>query len=373
MAVKRIGRKKILLSLIIVTIVTILVFIFIQMAPQPPVAEIRNAGDVLSKAGKDNAAAYSKKLYREAKIYYDSSMANWRRENEKFIFFRDYNNAVMYARLSSEKANEAAENSRKSISYLRIKIKERIDSLNNLITKNHNLFTSYPLSPELRNRISNGKLNLEEAVVAFNRGEYLLADRKISDSEYLLTRAYENSIEILKEYFRSYPTWQKWIDRTIKESIKNHDHSILIDKVSRKLYVYENGSVKHVFDAEFGKNWVGSKKMRGDYATPEGMYRITKKMEPGKTKYYKALLLNYPNTEDIQNFKKEVSKGALPSSARIGGLIEIHGNGGKGADWTEGCIALTDREMDIIYKMVGVGTPVTIVGSAIDLDSVLKR
>jgi lipoprotein-anchoring transpeptidase ErfK/SrfK len=54
-------------------------------------------------------------------------------------------------------------------------------------------------------------------------------------------------------------------------------------------------------------------------------------------------------------------------------MIEIHGNGGKGADWTAGCIALTDREMDSLFKIVKVGTPVTIVGSMHDLKYILKR
>jgi hypothetical protein len=75
----------------------------------------------------------------------------------------------------------------------------------------------------------------------------------------------------------------------------------------------------------------------------------------------------------LRNFKKEVAKGTLPSSAKIGGLIEIHGNGGKGIDWTEGCIALTDKEMDLVYKILKVGTPVTIVGSTVDLQSILNR
>jgi hypothetical protein len=373
MIVKRRVRKRILWIAGIVTFVTILIMIIIKLTPVAPVEEIRVAGDVISKAGKDNAALYSKKMYNEAKVYYDSAMAIWERENEKFIFFRNYDSSVMYARLSSEKAAQAAEYSRSSISHLKTKIKERIDSLNSLLNKNNDLFNSYPLSAELRNRISSGKLLLNEAETAFASGEFLVADRKISDSEYLLLDAYKKSARMLEEYFTEYAKWQKWIRRTINESTKNRDYSIIVDKVSRKIYCYYNGSVKHTFDAELGRNWIGGKRMRGDYATPEGMYRITKKLDAGKTKYYKALLLNYPNDEDMQNFRKEKAKGDLPASAKIGGLIEIHGNGGKGTDWTEGCVALTDREMDIIFKVAKVGTPVTIVGSTVDLQKVLKR
>jgi murein L,D-transpeptidase YafK len=103
------------------------------------------------------------------------------------------------------------------------------------------------------------------------------------------------------------------------------------------------------------------------------MYKITKKFDSGRTKYYKALLLDYPNDEDKRKFKSDIENGLLPATSKIGGLIEIHGNGGKGIDWTEGCIALTDKEIDTVYKNVKVGTPVTIVGSAVDLQNAMKR
>ena len=362
-----------LISVAIVTFITLFTFLLIKITPQPPVGEMEYARGILSNAGRDKAPIYSKKLYSEAKVYYDSAMVNWRRENKRFIFFRDYERVAMFAELSSAKSGQASENSIASPFDLKLKVKEKIDSLNNLVGDINNLFTTYPLTSELRNRISTGKFLLKEAELAFNKGYYLQANRKISDSEYLLTGSYEHSLLNLKNYFQSFSLWRKWIDITIKESGKNHDYSIIIDKVSRKFYVYQNGSRKHEFDTELGKNWVGDKRVRGDNATPEGMYKITKKFDSTKTKYYKALLLDYPNDEDLRNFKQEISRGTLPASAKIGGLIEIHGNGGKGIDWTEGCIALTDNEMDVIYKIVKVGTPVTIVGSTVDLQSVLNR
>ena len=167
--------------------------------------------------------------------------------------------------------------------------------------------------------------------------------------------------------------WRNWTGKTINEWKKNRDYSIIIDKFSRKLFIYFSGIRKWEFEAELGKNWVGDKRVMGDNATPEGMYKITKKFNSRKTNYYKALLLDYPNDEDMARFKSEVARGSLPSSAKIGGLIEIHGNGGKGIDWTEGCIALTDSEMDQVFKIVKVGTPVTIVGSMIELQYIVDR
>jgi hypothetical protein len=53
----------------------------------------------------------------------------------------------------------------------------------------------------------------------------------------------------------------------------------------------------------------------------------------------------------------------LPAGARIGGLIEIHGEGGRNRDWTSGCVALANGDMDRVFDRAGIGTPVTIVGS----------
>ncbi|MFH1679588.1 MAG: L,D-transpeptidase, partial [Candidatus Eisenbacteria bacterium] len=55
--------------------------------------------------------------------------------------------------------------------------------------------------------------------------------------------------------------------------------------------------------------------------------------------------------------------GADPRSATPGGLIEIHGDGGRGNDWTKGCVALSNEHMDRIFDAAAIGTPVTIIGS----------
>lgn len=353
--------------------VTITLLLMIHFTPAPPEKEMKKARESISYAAKTKADKYSRKLYNEAQTYYDSAMVHWKKQNNRFLYFRKYDKVLMFADLSEKKAVQAATNSLNSTSNLKQKIGQKIDSLKKLVTEIDKFFTTYPLPSETRNRISKGKMLFQEAKVTYNKGEFLQANRIITDSEYLLTSSYESATDNLKSYFKSYSVWKTWIDKTIKDSKKNGDYSIIIDKFSRKLLVYQKGSKKLEFEAELGKNWVGDKRVKGDKATPEGMYRITKKFDSRKTKYYKALLLDYPNAEDVANFKAEISHGTLPSSAKIGGLIEIHGNGGKGIDWTEGCIALTDKEMDVIYKIVRVGTPVTIVGSANDLPNLINQ
>jgi hypothetical protein len=353
--------------------VPLIILILIRLTPRPPVEIMENARLKLSQAGSKRADTYSKKLYTEAKVFYDSAMANWRNENKRFIFARNYERVIKFAELSSKKSAQAGDNSVISTTNLNKSISEKLDTLDNIVDNINKYFNDYPLAAETRTRISKGKMLLEEARITYNKGEYLKANRKLTDSEYLLTSSYESATLHLKNYFESFPIWKKWVNATIKESQKNGDYSIIIDKFSRKCFVYLGGIKKYEFSAELGANWVGDKRVKGDKATPEGMYKITKKFDGSRTKYHKALLLDYPNDEDKRKFKEEIENGSLPATSKIGGLIEIHGNGGKGIDWTEGCIALTDTEIEVVYKNVKVGTPVTIVGSVLDLQNAMKR
>ncbi len=354
-----------------VVIIPMIAFVVFHFIPKPPVGEMEYARLTLSQATSNNASIYSKKLFNEARTLYDSALMSWQKENKRFIYFRNYDNVSKYAELSAKKAEQAMEISKSSATNLRIKLKQKIDSLDDLVIQIDKYFTTYPLSSEIRNRISKGKIYLKESEIAYKRGEYIQSNKKLTDAEYLLTASYENATNSLKEYFKSYPVWKKLVDKTISESRENKCYSIIVDKYSRKCIVYFSGIKKYEYDIELGRNWVGDKRVKGDKATPEGMYKIVKKIGSNNTKYYKALLLNYPNDKDITQFRNEVARGTLPPSAKIGGLIEIHGNGGKGVDWTEGCIALSDSEMEVIFRIAKEGTPVTIVGSTVDLKQVL--
>jgi hypothetical protein len=365
--------RHVLIGAAIAVFVFLVVLLMGQLIPKPPVAVIERARVKLSQAGTKKADTYSKKAYQEAKVLFDSAMANWSRQNKRFIYSRNYDKVEMYATQSAKKSDEAADNAVSNSANLKKTLEQKIDTLDKLVADLNKFFYDYPLSTEVRNRISKGKILLEEGRVTFKKGEYLQANKKVTDSEYLLTSCHDIATTNLKNYFNSYPTWRRWVNTTIKESENCGDYSIIIDKFSRKCFLYLNGVKKYEFDAELGTNWVGDKRVKGDKATPEGMYRITKKLDSGRTKYYKALLLNYPNDEDLKHFREEIDRGSLPPNAKIGGLIEIHGNGGKGIDWTEGCVALTDSEIDLVYRNVKVGTTVTIVGSMVDLQNAMKR
>ena len=157
--------------------------------------------------------------------------------------------------------------------------------------------------------------------------------------------------------------WQRWKDDAIAWSKREGRAAIVVVKDAHLLTVYMRGEAVRSYHCELGFNWIEGKRLEGDGATPEGRYRVVARMDHAGADLYKAMLIDYPNADDRAEFERARRSGEIPSWSRIGGLIEIHGGGGRQKDWTNGCVALTNRELDDLLGRVSVGTPVTIVGS----------
>ncbi len=155
--------------------------------------------------------------------------------------------------------------------------------------------------------------------------------------------------------------WQDWVEETVDATRKGKT-AVVVDKLNRHCLVYRDRKVVARFPAELGRNGLADKLYAGDGATPEGKYKVSRKNP--SSRYHRALLLDYPNPGDLAEHRKAAKSGHIPRGAGPGGLIEIHGHGGRGTDWTEGCVALKDEDMERLFEMIEVGTPVTIVGAA---------
>lgn len=134
---------------------------------------------------------------------------------------------------------------------------------------------------------------------------------------------------------------------------------IIVEKSKRKLHLYSNNQLIKSYRISLGRNPQGDKQFEGDRKTPEGLYFINDKNP--KSAYHKNLGISYPNSKDVRDAHK---MGKKP-----GGLIKIHGlKNGRGwigklhllKDWTFGCIALTNSEMDELYEVVKIDTPIEI-------------
>jgi murein L,D-transpeptidase YafK len=135
--------------------------------------------------------------------------------------------------------------------------------------------------------------------------------------------------------------------------------SILILKKDHVMQLLAGGKIIRTYKVALGQGGMAPKQREGDARTPEGRYTLDAKYE--HSAYHKALHVSYPDTED----RKRAARLGVPP----GGAIMIHGlPNGKGwvgarhrlFDWTLGCIAVTDEEIDEIWNLVPVGTPVEI-------------
>jgi murein L,D-transpeptidase YafK len=224
----------------------------------------------------------------------------------------------------------------------------------------------------LRESFNKAILLLTEARLAREKSDFHLAETKLSVAKTLLLNSEKKARKMLVEYFSSYHQWKILVEESITGSARQNSTLIVVDKMAHRCMVYRDGQLNHTFSAEFGPNWIGDKQHKGDQSTPEGKYKVVHKKERRNTIYYKALLLNYPNEEDRIRYRHNISSGKFSSRTEVGGSIEIHGHGGRGFDWTNGCIALKNKDMDLVFNMASEGTPVVIVGSVEPLEKYLS-
>ena len=129
---------------------------------------------------------------------------------------------------------------------------------------------------------------------------------------------------------------------------------IQVMKSMRKMYLLHDTEVLKAYDVGLGFAPVGHKQFEGDGKTPEGAYRIDRRNP--NSQFYLSIGISYPNAAD-RAYAEEHHRSP-------GGDIFIHGKPDKYSrapwDWTAGCIAVSDKEMEEIYSMVGLGTPIYI-------------
>jgi len=134
---------------------------------------------------------------------------------------------------------------------------------------------------------------------------------------------------------------------------------ITVDKADRKLALWHGKTLIKTYRIALGGNPLGHKQQEGDSRTPEGRYVIDRKNP--KSSFYLSLHISYPNRADIASAH---SRGVSP-----GGDVMIHGTPGAlsavntlgmHVDWTAGCIAVSNTEIEELFRAVKVGTPILI-------------
>jgi lipoprotein-anchoring transpeptidase ErfK/SrfK len=345
---------------------------FILSADKPPSYEMKMAVDALSDAKKAKAHIYSKQVFKDAEQAYDSAMICWTEQNKQFYLLRDYTKMRKWISIVLEKSEEAAKLSGNRAHSKAVSIKEGISQLTAKAEFYETHYKKFPLPVNVSSLYHHGIIKLTEAKYACENHRFGEAQKKYTQAEELINKSYTEAESRINHWFNDYETWQNHVNKAMDLS-SNGKKVVVVDKLAHTCTVYRNRKALKSFSIDLGINWIGDKKNKGDKATPEGNYQVVKKKRGAETKFYKALLLNYPNKEDINKFNLALKNGDISKHTEIGSLIEIHGHGGKGIDWTDGCIALSNEDMDELYLLLEVGTPVIIVGSLMPFEETSRK
>ena len=138
-------------------------------------------------------------------------------------------------------------------------------------------------------------------------------------------------------------------------------------KTDRTLSVFDADRPVKTFAVVLGRDPVTPKLYEGDRRTPEGRFHVVSKST--HRAWQRFLLLDYPNADNLEQYARSRAKGLVPQRAGrpagAGGAVGIHGTeddelNRKGVNWTYGCISLVSRDIQELYDLVPVGTPVVI-------------
>jgi murein L,D-transpeptidase YafK len=179
-----------------------------------------------------------------------------------------------------------------------------------------------------------------------------------------------------------FPVAEAASNQELQELTAQQDMVVVVEKSANKMTVFYQGKPLKSFLCVSGVNSQGDKQRQGDNRTPEGRFFITDKEQLNDDPYLgrKWIGLSYPDTPHAQkalennlisiNQYQEIAsaneeKVQPPQNTPLGGWIGIHGGREdlteKGINWTEGCIAMQDKDLEELYGLVQYGTPVVIV------------
>lgn len=331
----------------------------------PPVYARAVAENALREARRVGAQRWANDVLVVAEAQWRAASAEYRRQEAKwFLPLRDYRGAraaLADAEAKSVAARDAANANRAAA---REAAQAELDRAGEIVDLSARTGDEVHLVPYHRRLLQKSKIQMAEARILFEREEYATSSERARAAAVTADQVSSGAKSVLGRFTDPglIRNWRRDIEDTIAASRRSGSPAIVVLKENRRLDLYDNGRLVRSYLADMGYRSFNDKLRAGDAATPEGRYRITTKRGTGSATYYKAFDLDYPNAEDRAQFDRLKRQGKLPRSAKLGGSIQVHGEGGRGKDWTRGCVAVSNRDMDDLFRRVGIGTPVTIVG-----------
>jgi hypothetical protein len=345
--------------------VTLVVIVPVLSGRTTPPAYTRTAAQsAVEEARSGGAPEWAPRTLAEARALLDRGLDEYGRQERRVFFLRDFSVAKTLLEMTEARGQAAASEARDRREQMTLRAQTILGRATEMVGISRAFASMIPLQPYERRQLARARLTLFEAMERFRGGDHKACVQLAGLADSLAdgvsaacsdrARRYEDP-NLLRR-------WRGMIDETIRWSRATGGVAIVVRKTEHSLTLYRGGVARVTYRTDLGTNTVADKSFAGDYATPEGRYRIIAKRGSRESKYYKALLLDYPNPEDLARFARDRRAG-LVRGGGPGRDIEIHGEGGRYNDWTKGCVAIANAQMDVLFAAVEIGTPVTIVGS----------
>lgn len=278
--------------------------------------------------------------------------------------FRNFDRARWQLDQARAHAQMARTTTRSEMAAVRSESELAIDRATKALLEAEAFRDARVLDAAARRRLQSARVQAVEALLRHQGGDFVtaraMAESVEEEAHAILDRGAKRASRFVDE--AEIERWRRWLDETVEESRRERSTAIVVLKEKNELLLYQSGKVVRRYPVELGRKSLDRKLIEGDGATPEGRYRVVAKKEGAETIYHRALLLDYPTQEDLARLAEAKRRGQVRSDARPGGLIEIHGEGGRGWDWTRGCVAMTNKDIDDLWTRVGENVRVTIVG-----------
>jgi lipoprotein-anchoring transpeptidase ErfK/SrfK len=332
---------------------------------EAPTFSLDAARRAVHEARSAGAPRWAPDALMQAEAAFRAAMTEQRRQELRFFFLRNFAGARAGLRIAEEKARAAKAEAEAAFRDADADARATLEEADEAVGRADAVGDSLHLDYTRRRLLRRSRIALDEAHLLHRAGEPLKARERADAALRDAGQLHAVAASLASRYTDpgNVQAWRKWHADTVAWSRQTGAKAIVVVKDSHRVHLYDGGRRVQTYKGEMGYNMMQAKLRSGDGATPEGRYRITAKKGLGHSTYYKALLLDYPNEADRARLARARREGSVPRGATPGGLIEIHGDGGQGKDWTRGCVALTNREMDDLFARVSVGTPVTIIGS----------
>ena len=331
---------------------------------RPPRDSAGSAVAAVDEARHADAATWAPEQLRTAVSTLRASLAEQRQQEVRWLPFRNYATARAGFSLARSQALAATREARRERVSAEDAAATSLQQAERHVAVAERLGRAIPLDREGRRQLSLSRSALTQALVHSGNGAHERARELADEAQRNAEAVRERATHLAARYVEKEQVtrWRGWIAETIAQSQKTGGPAIVVSKEKHMLTLYVAGKPVRSYPADMGSNKLNDKLRLGDRATPEGRYTIVVKKGAGRSRYHRAMELDYPNASDLRRFERARRSGEVPPNTRPGGLIEIHGEGGRGADWTDGCVALSNRDIEDLFRRVAVGTPVTIVG-----------